>query len=74
VGHGHAAGAGPTLKVAIEAEVKEAGVEDDDCEGGEHKPESRRLEQARAGGSGGARGLVCGDFGWGQTAISGRCG
>ena len=29
VGHGHATGAGPTLKIAIEAEMEEPGVEGD---------------------------------------------
>jgi len=34
MGHGHAAGAGPTLEVAVKAEVEEAGVEGDE---GEHR-------------------------------------
>jgi hypothetical protein len=39
VGHGHATGAGPTLEVAVEAEVKEARVGDDEGERGDGKSE-----------------------------------
>jgi hypothetical protein len=51
VGHGHATGAGPTLIVAIEAEMEKAGVEDDDRENGNCEPEGGWLEEARLGGS-----------------------
>ena len=39
VGHGHAAGAGPALVVAVEGEVEEAGVEGDEGECGDCQPE-----------------------------------
>jgi len=53
VSHGHATGAGPTLEVAIEAEVKEARVEGDEGERGDGKPEGSGFDQ---GGAGAGRG------------------
>jgi len=50
VGHGHAAGAGPALVVAVEAEVEEAGVKNDEGECGDCQPECCRLEKIRAPG------------------------
>ncbi len=48
--HGHAAGAGPALVVAVEAEMEEPGVEDDEGECGDCQPECGGLEQVRTPG------------------------
>lgn len=50
VGHGHAAGAGPALVVAVEAEVEEAGVESDESECRDCQPECCSLEEIRTPG------------------------
>jgi hypothetical protein len=50
VSHGHAAGAGPALVVAVEAEMEEPGVESDEGECGDCQPECCGLEQVRTPG------------------------
>ena len=65
VGHRHAAGAGPALVVAVEAEVEEAGVKSDECECGDCQPECCSLEKIRT--SGGLNSEI-------QTTISGGMG
>ena len=61
VGHGHAAGTGPTLVVAIEAYVEEPRVKSDKGERGDRQPECCSLEERRT--PGGLNGI--------QTAVSG---
>ena len=50
VGHGHAAGAGPALVVAVEADVEKTGVKSDEGECGDYKPECCGFEKIRTPG------------------------